>query len=290
MSIHDAVIPPELRTQLQLLISANHILHHHGLVDAFGHISIRHPIKRTTYIIAAYDPGAPALVSSFIDLIEYHVETSEPVDKDAPRGYSERYIHGEIFKMYPEVNCVVHSHSEAVIPFTTGGMRPRPVFHMAGFLGPLGPPTVDLTGVYNELNSKGLTHVRDMLIKTPHLGSKLAEAFSLKGTLIIDGKHGFTCVGDTIQNAVYRAIYTQKNCALLRDAMGINSYVRNLDSVNDPPEISYLTEEEAKGCARMNEMTADKAFRLWLREVEVNPLYRNEEGVPKNLPVGGMRD
>jgi hypothetical protein len=85
------LIPPQLQQQLRLLIRANHILHHHALVDAFGHISIRHPLNKDQYLIAAYDPGAPALVKSAQDFISYWVKDSSPVDPNAPQGYSERY-------------------------------------------------------------------------------------------------------------------------------------------------------------------------------------------------------
>lgn len=78
---------------------------------------------------------APAVVSSPADLIEYYVEDSATVDPEAKKGYSERFIHGELFKRFPEVNCVVHSHAEAVLPYVTSGVPLLPVFHMAGFLG-----------------------------------------------------------------------------------------------------------------------------------------------------------
>ena len=65
---------PQLKHKL---ITANHILHHHGVVDAYGHISIRHPQNRDIYIMSGYI--APALVSSRDDLIEYWVKDSEPV-------------------------------------------------------------------------------------------------------------------------------------------------------------------------------------------------------------------
>ena len=64
---------------------------------------------------------APATISSERDLIEYYIETAEPVDPSAPKGYSERCIHSEIYKRYPEVNSVAHSHSEAVVPYSISG-------------------------------------------------------------------------------------------------------------------------------------------------------------------------
>ena len=78
---------------------------------------------------------APAIVTSSDDLIEYWVKDSSPIDPNAKKGYSERFIHGELFRMYPAINCVVHSHAEAVLPYVTSGVPLLPVFHMAGFLG-----------------------------------------------------------------------------------------------------------------------------------------------------------
>ncbi len=78
---------------------------------------------------------APALVSSHLDLIEYYVEDSSPVDPESKKGYQERFIHSEIYKRFPYIQSVVHSHSEAVLPYTMNGVPMLPVFHIAGFLG-----------------------------------------------------------------------------------------------------------------------------------------------------------
>lgn len=118
---------------LRDLVNANHILHYHEAVDAYGHISIRHPERPDLYIMSGY--RAPALVKSRDDLIEYHVSDGSPVSPSAKKGYQERFIHGEIYKRYPEINCVVHSHAEQVLPYTMNGVSLRPAFHMAGFLG-----------------------------------------------------------------------------------------------------------------------------------------------------------
>ncbi|KAF2003642.1 arad-like aldolase/epimerase [Amniculicola lignicola CBS 123094] len=273
---------------IQLLIASNHILHQHSLVDAFGHISIRHPNHSDQYIIAGYDPGAPALISRVEHFIEYWIDGSRSVRPNAPKGYSERFIHGEIYKKYPGVNCVVHSHSEKVIPFMSAGIAIKPIFHMAGFLGGKGPPVFDVTKLYRDVPSEQYTP--DMLIKCAFSGSKLAETFLNEKSgaevpacpVVLQKKHGFTCVGETIQTAVYRAIYLQKNSAMLKEALDLAG--------GDPVNVTYLSEEEAQGCAKMNKLTEDKAFRLWLKEVEVNRLYRNDDGIPDSLPVGGMQD
>jgi ribulose-5-phosphate 4-epimerase/fuculose-1-phosphate aldolase len=64
---------------------------------------------------------APGTISSRSDLIEYWVENAEPVDPNAARGYSERCIHSEALKRFPETNSVIHSHSEAVVPYSISG-------------------------------------------------------------------------------------------------------------------------------------------------------------------------
>ena len=115
------------------LITANHILHQQGVVDAYGHISVRCPGAPDRYLMCGY--MAPGLVTSPDDLVEYWVKDSSPTSPLAKKGYSERFIHGEMFNKFPAVNCVVHSHAEAVLPYVTSGVPLMPVFHMAGFLG-----------------------------------------------------------------------------------------------------------------------------------------------------------
>ena len=268
---------PALAQSIRLLIRANHILHHHGLVDAFGHISVRHPNNPDKYIIAAYDPGAPALVTRETDFIHYWIRDSSPVHPSAPQGYSERFIHSEVYKRFPNANCVVHSHSENVIPFTLGGVEVKPVFHMAGFLGADALPVFDMQDAYTGTQN----YAPDMLVKTQYLGAALAIRLSERQPVVLQHKHGFTTFGASVEEGVYRAMYTQTNCRLLRDAVALAG--------GDAGAVSYLAEEEAEACAVMNRKTLDKSFRLWLKEVQVNPLYENEEGEPDKGQVAGMK-
>jgi len=127
------------RTQVGLenlfkgLVTASHILHYHGIVDAYGHISVRSPDNAKTFYMTTNMP--PALVSSPEDLIEYNVEDASPVEKDAKEGYLERHIHSEIYKRFPAINSVVHSHCIDVLPYTVSGVPLKASIHMAGFLG-----------------------------------------------------------------------------------------------------------------------------------------------------------
>lgn len=128
----------------QTLVIANHILAHHKVVDAYGHVSARHPTKPDVYIMSKESP--PALVESSDDLLEYWILDSQPIgprrsttawhlgNPDA-QGSQERFIHGEIYKRFPEVKSIVHSHDEVVMPYATSGVPLLPVMQVAGFLG-----------------------------------------------------------------------------------------------------------------------------------------------------------
>ena len=177
---------------LSSLITANHILSHHAVLDPFGHISVRNPNTNTTFFIALQI--GPATVSSPADIGEYNIADGTPLPGTVG-GYAERYIHSEILKRYPDVNVVVHSHSEDVLPYTVlnsagdededgdgkgdgKGMRGmQPVYHMAGFLGGE-VPNFDIGDVYEE------GEPRDMLVNSVRLGGALAEMFGRNETRV----------------------------------------------------------------------------------------------------------
>ena len=122
-----------LTATLSTLIAANHVLDYLDVLDPFGHISVRNPNNNNTFFIAL-QMGA-AVVSGAQDIGEYLVSDGSGVN-GTEGGYAERYIHSEILKRYPDVNAVVHSHNEDVLPYTVAGsVSVEPTYHMAGFLG-----------------------------------------------------------------------------------------------------------------------------------------------------------
>ena len=277
------VLPIDL---LRTLIRANHILHQHDAVDAFGHISVRNPEKPDQYVISAF--MAPALVSKAEHLVAYNISDSLPVEPDAPRGYAERFIHGEVLKRYSGMNCVIHSHAPAVLPFSVTGVdsevsnieapQLKPVFHMAGFLGSEGAPVWDIEKAYQPDQDS------DLLVKTTELGASLAKAFSKTPglnqtqpdhTIVIMRHHGFTAVGPDIETTMYRTLYTianaqaQLQATILDNASGVSRDNSTSDSL-------ALQGKLAKDARAMNERTQSKSWPLWLREVGVNPLYQLE--------------
>ncbi|OAL37067.1 hypothetical protein AYO20_03544 [Fonsecaea nubica] len=275
------------------LISANHILHFTSVLDAYGHISARHPLDASTYLMSAN--MAPALVSNASDLVQYRVNDSMAVDPDAPRGYIERYIHGEMYRRFPDVGCVVHSHSEDVLPYAIAGVPLRAVYHMAGFLGPGPAPLYDVEESYNA------TEPHDLLIRTPKLGQDLARTFvsatNVSATtpdynVVLMRRHGFTTAAADIQTAVFQAIFTQSNAKAQTTATLLRGAFAGLpgdearawtgggsgDSHDDDGETSAfepLTAQQARDCEVSIGATSDRPWGLWLKEVENDSLYAN---------------
>src|SRR4051812_16152031 len=146
--------------ELEDLVAAYRILAAHGVIDAYGHVSLRSPRDPGRYYLAK--AIAPEKVS-IEDLIQYDLE-STAIDAGGRESVRERFIHGEIYKTRPEVMAVVHNHSPSVIPFSVTDVPMRPIYHMAAFVGE-GLPNFEIRDA-----QKGT----DMLVKTPALGKALA--------------------------------------------------------------------------------------------------------------------
>src|SRR5690606_19467590 len=104
-------------------------------------LSFRHPLHADVFVMS--HSIAPATISSPKDLISYRVDNAEPVEPTSSNGYEERRIHSEIYKRHPHIHAVVHSHSEAVVPYAISNVPLRACYHMAGFLGAGGAAVFD---------------------------------------------------------------------------------------------------------------------------------------------------
>lgn len=220
---------------------------------------------------------APATISSERDLVEYYIDTAEPVDPSSPKGYSERCIHSEVLKKFPDVNAVIHSHSEAVVPYTISGVPMQPCFHMAGFLGTQ-IPVYDIAKYYQDDDAQ------DMLVRNTRLGAALASHFSSNTTsetrdspdhpVVLMRGHGLTVAGTSIQDVVLRGVYTQQNAAIQTTALTTRAaYFGSHQAA--VPEIQYLNDQECKDALQMTKWSAYRPWGLWLREVEAMGLYVN---------------
>ena len=238
---------------------------------------------------------APALVASPADLIEYRIEDSSTVEPNAKKGYSERFIHSEMFKRFPDVNCVVHSHAEDVLPYVVSGVPLKAVYHMAGFLGKFGSlgqttqhlfaaidtttgskvPVYDIAPLYSSSDQQ------DMLVNNQKFGSALAAQFASSDSSSIPGhavvlmrKHDFTTQAHSIETAVYRAIYTKINAKAQSDSLAVLKNFGSEGRMFDPGDLG-MTEDQCKGCSIMNEQYQEKPWRFWVRETENRGMYVN---------------
>lgn len=228
------------------LVDANHILFDQGIVDAFGHVSVRHPRRIDRWFMARN--VAPAQVQA-ADIVEYDVATGEAVASDAPRLYLERYIHSEVYKARPDVMAVVHNHSPAVLPFgIVKGASLRPVCHMCGFLATAdgeGPP------VFEIRDTAGADS--DLLIRTRELGAALARSLADQCVVLMRG-HGCTVVAGSLRLAVYRAVYTEVNAKLLLQARALGA-------------VTALSAGEAASARDSVEAQVDRPWNLWKQQV-----------------------
>src|SRR2546428_7049953 len=126
-----AMPPSVLEKARRDVVIANRILAHEGVVDAYGHVSVRHPLDPTRYLLSR--SRAPELVERG-DIVEFDLE-GKSVGGDTRAPYLERFIHGAIYEARPDVQAVVHAHAEAVPPFTIPATPLRPPVHMASFIG-----------------------------------------------------------------------------------------------------------------------------------------------------------
>ena len=227
--------------QIKELATANRILFKHGVVDAFGHVSVRSAKNPGTFFLARN--MAPANVTP-ADIVELDLD-GNPVRPTKHKLYLERFIHGEIYRARPDVMSVVHSHSPAVIPFgVVSTVKLKPIFHMSGFLGE-GCPTFEIR--------KAAGADSDLLIRSRELGAALAADLGGNTAILMRG-HGATIAADTLRRAVYRAIYMQVNAELQTTASGLG-------------DINFLTPGEAKSASINVEGQLDRAWNLWSSQV-----------------------
>jgi ribulose-5-phosphate 4-epimerase/fuculose-1-phosphate aldolase len=174
------------------------------------------------------------------DIVLFDMDSTPLTHSDKPQ-YSERFIHSEIYKLRPDVMSVVHCHAYSLIPFGAAkGARLKPMFHMCGFLG-CGVP------IFEIRERSGNT---DMLIRTPEIGLALAESLADKNVVLMRG-HGATMVGNSIQESVFRAVYSMENAAIQMQA----------HQLGDDGEVEFLNDEEAEKSSRGRNVP--RSWSLW---------------------------
>lgn len=182
-----------LRTELVL---ANHILANENVLDAFGHVSVRHPERPGHFLMSC--SKAPELIK-YENILEYGPD-SQLVDANEQALYMERFIHGEIYRTRLDVHAICHHHSAAVMPFCIAGVQLVPVYQHGAMLGPHVP-------LWNSQDEFGDTN---MLVTNAEQGASLARALGPYG-LVLMRHHGATGVGQSLRDLVFRSITACKN-------------------------------------------------------------------------------
>ena len=223
---------------IEELVLANRILAMEGVVDAMGHVSVRHNRDPNRFLISL--ARAPELVTAE-DIAEYDLDSNAVVPPKR-RQYSERYIHGEIYKLRPDVIAVIHNHSPAIIPFGVSKAPLRAITHSGGFFAEPVP-------VWEPRQAFGMT---EMLANNAALGRSLAQALGKHAAVLMRG-HGVAVVGPTLQHVVGRAIYLEVGARLQAQAMALGP-------------VTYLDPEEGRKIEARRDYV--RSWELWKRKVQ----------------------
>jgi ribulose-5-phosphate 4-epimerase/fuculose-1-phosphate aldolase len=224
------------------LAAASRILAAQGVVDGFGHVSMRHPSAPERYLMAR--SIAPALVTPE-DIIEYDLD-SNPCNAGGRGSFLERFIHGEIYKARPDIQSIVHSHSPSVIPFGLVGVSMQAMFHNAAFIA-VGVPVFDIRRKF------GAT---DMLVSNAPKGVALAAVLGKKDIVLMRA-HGSVACGPTLQTAVFRAVYTEVNARIQHWTLALKGGA----------PIAALDDEEGRLADVINQTAGMRAWDLWRSQV-----------------------
>jgi ribulose-5-phosphate 4-epimerase/fuculose-1-phosphate aldolase len=233
---------PAAAALVEDLVAANHILFDQGVVDAFGHASVRHDRDPDRFLLARN--MAPGQVTAN-DILQFALDGT-PLDAGDRRVYLERFIHGAIYRARPDVMAVVHSHSPAILPFSVARKaRLQPICHMSGFLG-AGSPLFEIRDTAGDAS--------DLLVRDDRLGRALADSLGSASFVLMRG-HGSTTVAPSLKLAVYRAVYAEVNARMQMQALQLG-------------EPEYLTAGEAAAAMASTEGQVERPWALWKAEAQ----------------------
>jgi ribulose-5-phosphate 4-epimerase/fuculose-1-phosphate aldolase len=226
---------------MEEIVTANRILAHEGVVDGFGHVSVRHPQRPERYVMSR--ARAPQCIE-VEDLMEFALDGT-PVDARGRKPYLERFIHGAIYEARPEIMSVVHNHSPSTIPFGITPNKLRPLMHMCATIGHEVP-------VWDTQDRFGDTA---LLVADMAMGRDLAKALGKRPTALMRG-HGCVVAGETLRKAVFISIYLELNANLQMKAMAMGD-IKFLS----PGEVDTIIE-------RTTGFTVDRAWEYWCRRAD----------------------
>ncbi|MEI7740004.1 MAG: class II aldolase/adducin family protein [Betaproteobacteria bacterium] len=235
-SIHNEIIK---------LVAANRVLANEGIVDAYGHVSIRNPLNKNEFLISR--SLSPELVTE--DDIYAFTLDGNAVESNTPTPYLERFIHGSIYNLRTDINAVIHSHADEVLPFTISETPLQPVIHTASDMGHR-VPVWDIRDNFGDTN---------LLVTNEGQGHDLAVGLADNKVILMRG-HGFTAAGRSLIEVVKVAIYLPKNAQIQLHASKLGKFTALSKGEID---IRSLVEPHAPQMVR--------AWEYWCSKAGVNP-------------------
>lgn len=243
------------RPLLEELVTANRILAREGVVDSFGHVSIRHPEHPDRYILSR--ARAPECIE-VDDLMEFAADGGA-IDARGRTPYAERYIHGAVYAGRPDVHAVVHNHSPSVIPFSVTNVPLAPVMHMCAGIGS-GVQTWDSRANFGDTN---------LLVTNMEMARSLASALGDRAVILMRG-HGSVVASPSLREAVFNSIYLQLNAELQMKASALGS-------------VTFLSDGEIAAILRTRRsFTFERAWEFWCRRAG-----RSYDERPMEGPLAG---
>ncbi|HUH86067.1 MAG TPA: class II aldolase/adducin family protein [Stellaceae bacterium] len=233
------------------LVIANRVLAHENVVDAYGHVSMRHPHNPERYLLSR--SRAPELIEVG-DIVEYTLD-GESANGDKRPPYLERFIHGAIYEARPDVHAVVHAHSVEVLPFSISTTRLRPVIHDGAFIGAEVP-------VWDIADKFG--HETDLLVSNMAQGRDLARRLGSNSMALMRG-HGFAAAAPSLYEVVRLAVYAPRNAHVLQAALLLGGKMKPLSKGEIRTRVEGPT-------LKPNTAAAQRAWEYWAQRAGVSDL------------------
>jgi len=240
-----------------LLATANHILVHEGILDAYGHVSVRDPDSERNFLLARYLP--PSLVTPG-DIRAFGFDGDLVVPEETGL-YSERFIHAAVYEARPDVGAVCHTHAPDLVAFGIAGVEPRPVFHMAAPLGSSIP-------VFDDYDAGS-----GLLISDLGQARRLAGVLGARAAALMRG-HGAVVTGKSLEEVVPRAIYLAQNARITLAALSLSG------------KVTVLSEAECRAAAAKNGRPAS-LHRAWSHFAAMAGEERGADGAAEPPEASG---
>ncbi|MEY8337673.1 class II aldolase/adducin family protein [Lachnospiraceae bacterium 62-35] len=232
--------PQTAQEAVEQCVIVNRLLSNEGILDAYGHVSVRNPENPETFFQSRR--MVPEMVTRK-DIMEFDMD-GNVISNQQFQHYREILMHAEIYKARPDVNAICHNHARELIPFSSTGIPLRPLSQPAGMFYK-GVPTFN----HPEITSGLVTDKKETCAGLAQVLGEHRAAFI--------GVHGVVVVGENAINLITCSIALRDNAIAQLQAMQLGS-----------PR--YLTEAEGKAATQtmLSTEDAERMWNYWLRRAK----------------------